>query len=122
MRRRMLVQWGLTILFVIISSVSSYLAAYVKVLERDVNTHCYVLMLESLTLIRLTDSYGIQGLIDATEQNCSGWASYIRANEPIASADTKKRISEALKEWEKAKRKLEKLRTLYVEQKPPDEG
>jgi hypothetical protein len=110
-----------TILLIVISAAFGYLTAYVKglenVLEREANIYSHVLMLESLTLSRKVSSSGIKGLIDAVEQNCDSWASFISVmvNDPYRSDGTKLKISEARLAWEKTKNKLEELKSSYSE-------
>lgn len=127
MKKKVLVFLVVTILLVGISGTLGYVAGYYvqglqEVNDMNVRTHCHVLLLESLRFARKVDSSGMTGLIDAVELNCEGWASFIRVWQPYSSATTMKEIEEALQAWEKAKGKLEELRTLYVEQKPPDVG
>lgn len=118
MKKRVLVFWIVSIVLIAISGGLGYITAYVqgllKVNDMHVRTYCHVLLLESLTLSREVDSSGTAGLINAAEQNCGSWASFIRVNEPYCSPDTKIRIAEALEAWEKAKRNLEEIRSLHV--------
>jgi hypothetical protein len=119
MKKKVLVFSGMVVLIAIISAGLGYTVAYVrglqKVIDIDVRAHCNVLLIESLSLSR---SHGIRDLIDSVEQNCDIWASFIRVNEPYGLSDTPRRIAESLEAWEKAKSKLEELRSSYVTEDP----
>jgi hypothetical protein len=106
------------VLVVIVASGLSYTTAYIqglqKAIDMDVRARSNVLLIESLSLSRRSD---VEGLINGVELNCSIWASFIRANEPYCSSDTRKMIKEALAAWEKADTKLQELKLSYLEER-----
>jgi hypothetical protein len=119
MKKKTLIFGSVIVLVIVVSAGLGYTAAYVqglqKVIDMNVRTQCYNLLLESFSLSRSSD---IKDLFNSVEQKCTGWASFILANEPFCSVETQKRIEEALGVWEKAKRKLEDLRSSYIAQDP----
>jgi hypothetical protein len=93
----------------------AFVQGLVKANDMNVRAHCDILLTDSLRLSRSSD---INDCIDKVELNYSDTASYILANEPFISADskTKRRIPEALKAWEKAQAKLQELKSVYIEE------
>jgi hypothetical protein len=113
------------IMAVVISATLGYLAAYaiglLKMYESHAMTYCDLLFLESRALIRNIDSSGVNGLIDAVEQNGDFWATIAGAWQPRnRTDDDKKKISQALEQWDTAKRKLEELRSSYEAHEDPN--
>lgn len=123
MKKKVLICCVVILLNTIFSGGLGYIIAYIsglqKLIDMDVRTRCHVLLLESIVIDRKAASFGVQGLVDAVELNCGGWASFIRTNEPYSSSDTKKRIAEALSAWEKTKNNLRKLRALTTAENQP---
>jgi len=116
MKRQTLVLVGGVITIMIISSVGGYVAGYyVEGMEHTnetvVNHYCYELIYESGVLISLKDNCGLVEFIEAVERMCDSRASFIRNNKRFMSEQTQNRITEALKAWEKAKDKLQEIRT-----------
>ena len=74
-------------------------------------TYCSVLLLQSGSIVRKVDSSGVNGLIDAMEQNGDEWAAMVRSWQPHCRAKDEKTFSLALERWETAKIKLQDLRS-----------
>ena len=112
------------ILTVIISATLGYFAAYVRgmfnMYHEQAMAFCAVLLVQSNALIHNIDSSGVNGLIDAIEQNGDGWAVTVRGWQPRCRAEDRKAYSMALEKWETAKKKLEELRSSYEAYKDPN--
>ena len=102
----------------IICASAGYVIAYCRGLQHAndmvVRTHCNILILQSVSFLNSSD---VVSVINKVKENCETSASIITINKPFSPNDTKKNISEALEQWEKAKRKLEEHIVLYKEQK-----
>jgi len=99
---------------------SAYAIGFLKMYDLHAMTHCDILFLESRSLIRNIDSSGVNGLIDAIEQNGDMWAAIVWGWQPHSRADDKEKISKTLEEWEMAKKKLEELRSSYETYEDPN--
>jgi hypothetical protein len=96
------------------------IVGYMQMYESYAMAHCSMLFLASRSLVRGVDASGLNGLIDAVESNGDLLDDVIRGWQICAGADENEKISEAIKEWETAKRRLEQLRRLYETSKDPN--
>ena len=126
-KKKIIILIVFTIVFtlaIVISAGVGYLAAYVRGLQQiyDMETmaYCHVLLLGSRRLNYNIDCSGVNGLIDAVEQNGDSLVALVRPWDPPIRGDDKKRISKAHEEWEMAKKKLEELRSSYETYKDPN--
>jgi hypothetical protein len=92
---------------------TAWTVGYVRIGQSHAMTHCDMLFLESRALIRGVDTSGLNGLIDAIENNGDVSVAIVRAWQLCGRADDNERISTAVAGWETAKRKLEQLRRSY---------
>ena len=114
------------IIAIVASAAGGYFAAWVRGYIRTSHsyamTHRDILFLTSRSLIRNIDTSGVDGLIDAIEDNGDTWEAIIKAWQLCARTDDKERIGAALGEWEVARKKLEELRSSPRKSKDPNTG
>jgi len=91
----------------------AYLHSLAKAMDMQVIVHSEILLTNSLVLTQRLKSPGIAELIEATEENGDSLGRSIINFQPlIENPETRKLVEITLTKWEKAKERLQELRTL----------